>query len=120
MRWARRYRVWLGVATAAAGLAAWLRCGALPPGMLDLDAQVSTQVVARDGEPLRESLSADGQRSRLILAGRLPDALLRATLAAEDARFFRAWTRWPSRARSSTTSPPAVSWKAARRSPSRS
>ncbi|PYQ49407.1 MAG: penicillin-binding protein 1C [Acidobacteria bacterium] len=89
MRWARRYRVWLGVATAAAGLAAWLRCGALPPGMLDLDAQVSTQVVARDGEPLRESLSADGQRSRLILAGRLPDALLRATLAAEDARFFR-------------------------------
>src|SRR5207302_11483330 len=33
---------------------AWLRCGPLPPGLLDLDEHVSTEVVARDGEPLRE------------------------------------------------------------------
>ena len=67
---------------------AWLRCGPLPPGLLDLDEHVSTEVVARDGEPLRESLSATGQRRRPVDPDHLPDMLVRATLAAEDARFF--------------------------------
>jgi len=78
-----------GAAAAAIALAVWVRCGALPPSLLDLDAQVSTQVVARDGEPLREALSAEGQRSRPVDPRRLPDTLVRATLAAEDSRFFR-------------------------------
>jgi penicillin-binding protein 1C len=77
--------------SAAAGLAlaVWARCGPLPSGLLDLDEHVSTEVVARDGEPLRESLSAAGQRSRRIDPRHLPDTLVRATLAAEDARFYR-------------------------------
>jgi len=66
----------------------WVRLGPLPAGLLELDEQTSTEVVARDGEPLRESLSAEGQRSRRTSPDRLPDALVRATLAAEDARFF--------------------------------
>jgi penicillin-binding protein 1C len=71
---------------AAAG---WARLGPLPDGLLELDEHTSTEVVARDGESLRESLSAEGQRSRRIDPDRLPDALVRATLAAEDARFFQ-------------------------------
>jgi penicillin-binding protein 1C len=86
----RRRRAIAGAALAAVLAGGWwLRCGPLPEGMLDLDEHVSTEVVARDGEPLRESLSAAGQRSGRIDAGHLPDALVRATLAAEDARFFR-------------------------------
>jgi penicillin-binding protein 1C len=86
---ARRRWAWMGGTAAAVGFVAWLRCGTLPPALLDADAQVSMQVVARAGEPLRESLSADGQRSRRLDPRRLPDTLVRATLAAEDARFFR-------------------------------
>jgi penicillin-binding protein 1C len=70
-------------------LALWVRCGPLPPALLDLEERTSTEVVARDGESLREALSAAGQRSRRIDPDHLPDALVRATLAAEDARFFR-------------------------------
>ena len=84
----RGRRLALGAA-AALGLAAWLRCGALPPSLLDTGAQVSTEVVARGGEPLRESLSADGQRNRRVDPDRLPETLVSATLAAEDGRFFR-------------------------------
>jgi penicillin-binding protein 1C len=80
----------VATATAAVVLAvgAWVRLGPLPAGLLVLDEHTSTEVVARDGESLRESLSAEGQRSRLIDPNRLPDALVHATLAAEDARFF--------------------------------
>ena len=78
----------VAIALAATVGVGWVRLGPLPPGLLELDEQTSTQVVARDGESLRESLSAEGQRSRRIDADRLPDALVRATLAAEDARFF--------------------------------
>ena len=67
----------------------WARLGALPPGLLRLDDHTSTEVVARDGEPLRETLSAGGQRARALDPARLPETLVRATLAAEDARFFR-------------------------------
>jgi penicillin-binding protein 1C len=74
---------------AAAGLGAWIRLGPLPPGLLLLEDQTSTEVVAREGELLRESLSAEGLTSRRLDPDRLPDALVRATLAAEDARFFR-------------------------------
>jgi penicillin-binding protein 1C len=84
----RRHTV--ATATAAVILAggAWVRLGPLPAGLLVLDEHTSTEVVARGGEPLRESLSAEGQRSRRLDPDRLPDALVRATLAAEDSRFF--------------------------------
>ncbi len=88
MRRLRRRTVGIVLAGAAVALTGWARYGPLPEGLLDLDAHTSTEVVARDGEPLRESLSAEGQRSRRIDPDHLPDALLRATLAAEDARFF--------------------------------
>ena len=79
------------VAILAGALAAiaWVRCGPLPAGMLDLDAHVSTEVVDRHGIALYEALSDRGQRSRRIDAEHLPETLVRATLAAEDARFFR-------------------------------
>jgi penicillin-binding protein 1C len=67
----------------------WLRLGPLPEGLLDLDRYVSVEIVDRTGEPLYEALSARGQRSRFLQAGELPETLVRATLAAEDARFFR-------------------------------
>jgi penicillin-binding protein 1C len=69
-------------------VAAWIRCGPLPGGLLALDRQVSTEVLDRRGDPLYESLSADGTRSRFLRAERLPPALVNATLAAEDRRFF--------------------------------
>jgi penicillin-binding protein 1C len=77
----------IGAATVLA-VAAWLRCGPLPPGLLDPAPHVSTVVVDRADRVLYESISARGTRQRATDAAALPDALVRATLAAEDARFF--------------------------------
>ena len=74
MRRPRRRTVGIVLAGAAVALTGWARYGALPEGLLDLEAQTSIEVVARDGEPLREALSAEGQRSRRIDPDRLPDA----------------------------------------------
>ena len=57
--------------------------------MLDLDAHVSTEIVDRHGVALYEALSDRGQRNRRLDPEHLPENLVRATLAVEDARFFR-------------------------------
>jgi penicillin-binding protein 1C len=67
---------------------AWLRCGALPPGLTDLRGVVSTEILDREGQPLHEALSDQGGRSRPFEAGALPPVLVQATLAAEDSRFY--------------------------------
>jgi penicillin-binding protein 1C len=82
----RRLAGGIGIASLLA--AAWVRCGALPDGLLALDDQVSTEVVDRRGVRLYESLSAEGARSRFLHADHLPKTLVEATLAAEDRRFF--------------------------------
>jgi penicillin-binding protein 1C len=89
--WARIVRGRRGLAMSAAVLAvaAWIRCGTLPSGMLDLETHVSTEVVDRHGIPLYEALSDRGQRNRRMDPAHLPENLVRATLAVEDARFFR-------------------------------
>ena len=69
-------------------LAAWVRCGSVPPGLMDLDEATSTVVVDRRGVPLYESLSGDGTRSIHRTAEALPQTLVAATLAAEDRRFW--------------------------------
>ena len=84
----RRWR-WLAAgAVAMLALAAWIRMGPLPAGLLDLDAQPSTVVVDRTGAVLFEARGADGTRGELLTADALPDMLVHATLAAEDVRFW--------------------------------
>jgi membrane peptidoglycan carboxypeptidase len=61
----------------------------LPEGLLDLSRHVSTAVVDRHGEALSEALSEGEGRSRALRADSLPENLVRATLAAEDSRFYR-------------------------------
>jgi penicillin-binding protein 1C len=65
-----------------------MRLGPLPAGLLDLRRHASAEIVDRDGHPLYEVLSEVGGRQRTIGAGELPENLVRATLAAEDERFF--------------------------------
>jgi penicillin-binding protein 1C len=72
----------------ALGLA-WLRMGPLPAGLLDEPPNPSTVVVDRHGVPLHEALSSDETRVMRLTAGTLPPALVAATLAAEDRRFWR-------------------------------
>src|SRR5262249_47388285 len=79
---------WPALAVAASAAVWWIRGGALPPALLDLEERTSTEGLARDGEPPRESPSAPGLRSRPLPPHPLPPAPLRAPLAAEDARFF--------------------------------
>jgi penicillin-binding protein 1C len=78
----------LVVALVGLALGAWVRLGPIESGLLDLSAGSSTVVVDRGGVPLYEALSGDGTRSILLQADRLPSALVAATLAAEDRRFF--------------------------------
>ena len=75
------------VGTLLLALALWLRVGPLPPGLLD-DPPPSTIVVDRNGVPLYEARSADGTRGIRLEAAGLPPALVAATLAAEDRRFW--------------------------------
>jgi penicillin-binding protein 1C len=70
-------------------LAAWIRLGPLPDGLLDLSSGDSIVVLDRGGNPLYEVLGTSGLRGERLTAGTLPPALVRATLAAEDHRFFR-------------------------------
>jgi penicillin-binding protein 1C len=50
---------------------------------------LSPTYLASDGKPLRQLLSADGQRiTNPIAYGELPEPLIHALLAAEDQRFF--------------------------------
>jgi penicillin-binding protein 1C len=86
--WARR-PVLLAAGLAVAVGVTWLRVGPLPHGLLDLDRFASTEIVDRHGAPLYEALSSRGLRGRFLRADELPERLVQATLAAEDARYFR-------------------------------
>ena len=90
LRWLRRHprvRALLILSAAGVTLAAWLRFGSLPAGLLDEPAP-STMVVDRNGVPLYEARSGDGTRGIKLMADSLPPDLVAATLAAEDHRFW--------------------------------
>lgn len=81
-------RVLMALVATGVSMAAWLRMGPLPAGLLDEPASPSTVVVDRRGEPLQEALSSEQTRAVRLAATDLPTALVAATLAAEDHRFF--------------------------------
>ena len=86
----QRWRFYLAlVAAATVAAAAWIRLGPIPADLLAATADVSTVVVDRHGLPLYEARSNAGTRSTRLDAADLPPALVNATLAAEDHRFFR-------------------------------
>ena len=63
-------------------------CVSLPETLLQPQAS-SLVYTARDGTPLRQLLTADGERvGRHVAFASLPDPLIKATLAAEDHRFW--------------------------------
>jgi penicillin-binding protein 1C len=83
---ARRPGVTIAI-TAIVTAIVWLRCGSLPPGLIDNEERPSTIVVDRHGERLSEVRSSSGQRTETIASTDLPKTLVLATLAAEDVRF---------------------------------
>lgn len=83
----RRTMTIAGVAFfAALAVAIWIRVG--PPPPVDRDSFVSTAIYDRNGVLLSEPLNARGERSAWIAAAEVPAAISRATIAAEDHRFF--------------------------------
>jgi penicillin-binding protein 1C len=70
-------------------LAAWVRLGPLPSGLLEISSQQSTVLVDRNGEVLYESRGSSGGRAEHLSPDSLPPMLVAATLAAEDQRFWR-------------------------------
>src|SRR5262245_44997345 len=76
------------VTLAAIALALWIRLGPVPADLLDERARTSTIVVDRQGAPLYEARAANGTRSITLTADALPPALVAATIAAEDRRFW--------------------------------
>jgi penicillin-binding protein 1C len=73
----------------AAALALWVRLGPLPDGFLDPAPHRSVRVLDRRGRLLYESLSGREARSAWLKPGEVPELLEKATLAAEDRRFYR-------------------------------
>jgi len=90
--WRKVSRSWVyaGAAVSAIALATglWIRLGPISPELLDTRDATSTVVVDRNGVPLYEALSGDGTRSMTLRANELPPALVAATVAAEDRRFW--------------------------------
>ena len=84
----RRLSVTLALGGAVA-VGVWLRCGALPAGLLDHRESPSIVVVDRHGEVLYEARSASGTRGDDLAPGDVPPTLRDATIAAEDVRFRR-------------------------------
>jgi len=73
-------------------LLALLLCAAredLPSALSDPGAGVSTLVVDRDGQAIREVRSKDGKLSSRVELSELSSLVVPALLAAEDARFYR-------------------------------
>ncbi|GEP43034.1 penicillin-binding protein 1C [Brevifollis gellanilyticus] len=86
----RRWIIALGLPLLGAGLGWYLLpwCVSLPPG-LEIPRTASVRYLARDGAPLRQLLTAEGDRvSEEVTFAELPNFLIQATLAAEDRRFF--------------------------------
>jgi penicillin-binding protein 1C len=83
----RRWRVGVGAALAVLAILAWIRIGPLPSGLLE-EPPTSTLVVDRNGVPLYEARAGDGTRGIKLSPDDLPPALVAATLAAEDHRFW--------------------------------
>src|SRR6476469_5712752 len=84
----RRRRVCAGGAVLAVSIAGiWIRCGPIPPALLEGVDRPSTVIVDRHGRPLHETLQG-GARVQAVDADRLPPTLAAATLAAEDRRFY--------------------------------
>ena len=82
-----RVRWLVAVVLLCAGLTV-LRLGSLPAGLLDEPATPSTLVVDRHGRVLYEARAGDGTRTIRLTAETLPTALVAATIAAEDRRFW--------------------------------
>jgi penicillin-binding protein 1C len=76
-----------GITVAAMTL--WLRFGPLPAGLLDPQQSESTTLLDRNGEVLYEARASDGSRAARLSPEHLPVALVDATVAAEDHRFWR-------------------------------
>jgi penicillin-binding protein 1C len=76
-------------------VAPWLAlalCAALEPfpsALHEPNSELSTQVVDRDGQLIREVRSRDGKLSSRISLAELSSSVVPALLAAEDARFYR-------------------------------
>ena len=60
----------------------------LPAPLREVGASVSTQVLDRDGQLIREVRSSDGKLSSRVSVAELSSAVVPALLAAEDARFY--------------------------------
>ena len=69
------------------GLLAWIRMGPIPASVIDQSRFASTTIVDRNGVVLYEPLSLTGTRGERVAS--LPENIVRATIAAEDRRFYR-------------------------------
>jgi penicillin-binding protein 1C len=89
-----RAKKWLiaGVSAGLAPVLALLVCAAregLPSALSEPSSELSTQLVDRDGQLIRELRSKDGQLSSRVSLSDVSPEVVPALLAAEDARFYR-------------------------------
>ncbi|HEX9164196.1 MAG TPA: penicillin-binding protein 1C [Thermoanaerobaculia bacterium] len=78
----------VGCSLLVCGLMVWIRCGTIDESLLDPTRFASTTIVDRNGVVLYEPLAKSGTRGEHLSASDLPGNVVRATLAAEDRRFY--------------------------------
>jgi penicillin-binding protein 1C len=79
--------IWLA-GSAAVALVCWIRLGPLPAELLADPGSVSSTVLDRNGAVLYEARTKEGTRGWRLSSDALPDHIVSATIAAEDARFW--------------------------------
>lgn len=85
----RRLAGWIGGVLAVVLLIGlWIFFGPIDETLLDPNKHHSQTIVDRHGEVLYEPLAQTGNRSQWLDAAHLPDAIVSATIAAEDHQFY--------------------------------
>ncbi|HYQ00258.1 MAG TPA: penicillin-binding protein 1C [Polyangiaceae bacterium] len=89
----RRARIFLGLALLSLlpplALLLCAACEDLPAALSESSAEVSTRVLDRNGQAIRELRSKDGKLSSRVTIAELSPRVIPALVAAEDARFYR-------------------------------
>lgn len=78
---------WVAGGCGVIAIICWIRLGPFPAEVLDQSRFASTTIVDRHGVVLYEPLAKTGTRGERVTS--LPDNIVRATIAAEDRRFYR-------------------------------
>ena len=84
-------RIWITLSIVIAAIGAWIRCAPIDPQLLSAKRFRGRTITDRHGVVLHEPLSGQGTRGAWLEGIDTDAPIVKATVAAEDRRFYRHW-----------------------------